>query len=77
MTCLRVSGSVKAGTPPVKVLERCDSSGDVVSGCVVVFVVALCVHPLQLESSPMILSESSDGLGYSVSQKSPRLVKLL
>ena len=59
-------GSVDAGLPPVEVLELCDSGGHVVSGRAVVLEEALCVHPLHLESSLMILSESSDGLGYPV-----------
>ena len=69
--------AVNASTPPVEVLKLCDSGGDVFSGRVVVFVVALSIHPLQSEGNITILAESSDGLGYSVSQKGFRLVKLL
>ena len=38
--------AVNASTPPVEVLELCDSGGHVVLGCVGVLVEALCVHPL-------------------------------
>ena len=75
--CLRVSGSVDASLPPIDVPKRCNRRGDVSYGCVGVFVEALCVHPLQLQSKIVILSESSDGLGYPFLQKGSRLVKLL
>ena len=77
MTCLRMSSSVCTGHSSVEILELCDSGGHVVLGCVGVLVEALCVHPLHLESNLMILSESSDRLGYPILQKRLRLVKLL
>ena len=75
--CLRVGDSVDAGLSPIDVLERCDRRGDIFSGRAVVFIEALCIHPLQLQSKIGILSESLDGLGYPILQKGSRLVKLL
>ena len=70
-------GSVDASLPPVEVLELCDRRGDIFSGHAVVLVEALCIHPLHPESNIMILSESSGGLGYPISQKRPRLAEPL
>ena len=64
--------AVNASTPPVEVLKLCDSGGDVFSGRVVVFVVALSIHPSAAHAS----TASALGNGHPQTQGTQYFLKM-